>query len=127
MGGSSFDYNDWQTTSTKTRSKSINQIYTTSSLHDEVDPAKMKNGQRESCDSDANPKSTPIIIGLDATGSMQTIPEYMIKTGLGEMFKSIYERKPVSDPQVAFCCIGDVVAGDRAPFQQKLYHNIFPI
>ena len=117
MGGSSFDYNDWQTTSTKTRSKSINQIYTTSSLHDDVDPAKMKNGQRESCDSDANPKSTPIIIGLDATGSMQTIPEYMIKTGLGEMFKSIYERKPVSDPQVAFCCIGDVVAGDRAPFQ----------
>lgn len=117
MGGSSFDYDDWKTTSTKTQSQSINQIYNTNKLEPEVDPAQMKNGMRESCDSDANPNSTPIIIGLDATGSMDTIPEYMIKTGLGELFKSIYERKPVSDPQALFCCIGDVVAGDPGPFQ----------
>lgn len=116
MGGSSFSYDDWQTKSSKTKSQSINQIYS-SRMQDSVDPSLMKNDMRESCDSDANPNSTPIIIGLDATGSMQRIPEYMIKTGLGEMFKSIYERKPVTDPQVLFCTIGDVVAGDPAPFQ----------
>lgn len=117
MGGSSFDYGDWTTTSTTYANKTADKIYTASSLKDDINPAKMKNGMRESCDSVDNPNSTPIIIGLDFTGSMRNIPEYMIKTGLGEMFKEIYSRKPVSDPQVLFCGIGDVDAGDRAPFQ----------
>ena len=116
MGGSSFNYDDWQQSSATTKTKSVNQIYS-SSLQDDVNPLLIKNGVRESCDSNANPNSTPIIIGLDATGSMQAIPEYMIKTGLGEMFKSIYERQPVTDPQVLFCTIGDVIAGDPAPLQ----------
>lgn len=117
MGSSTFNYDDWQTTSARNKTKSTSQLYNATSLKDEVNPAKMKNGMRESCDSDANPNSTPVIIGLDATGSMMKIPEYMIKEGLGELFKTIYDRKPISDPHVAFCCIGDVVAGDPAPFQ----------
>lgn len=117
MGGSSFDYADWTTKSSTYTNKSTEKIYTASHLDDSINPAKMKNGIRESCDSQDNPNSTPIIVGLDFTGSMRNIPTYMIKTGLGEMFKEIYNRKPVSDPQVLFCGIGDVDAGDRAPFQ----------
>lgn len=117
MGGSSFDYDDWNVTRASTSTKSTREIYSASNLDESIDPSKMKGGMRESCDSDANPKSTPIIIGLDFTGSMLKIPEYMIKEGLGELFKEIYDRKPVSDPQVLFCGIGDFDAGDRAPFQ----------
>lgn len=117
MGGSSFSYEDWGTASRTYAKKSASEIYTASSLDESIDPSKMKGGLRESCDSTDNPNSTPIIIGLDFTGSMRNIPTYMIKEGLGELFKEIYDRKPVSDPQVLFCGIGDVDAGDRAPFQ----------
>ena len=117
MGGSIFSYSDYKKTTARTASQSTSQIYTATSLDELIDPSKIKNGVREACDSDANPNSTPIIIGLDFTGSMQNIPTYMMKEGLGELFKNIYERKPVSDPQVLFCGIGDVVAGDPSPFQ----------
>ena len=117
MGGSSFSHDDWTRTSSTYSKKSASEIYRASGLDESIDPSKMKGGIREACDSDANPNSTPIIIGLDFTGSMRNIPEYMIKSGLGELFKEIYDRKPVSDPQVLFCGIGDVDAGDPAPFQ----------
>ena len=117
MGGSSFSHDDWTRTSSTYSKKSASEIYRASGLDESIDPSKMKGGIREACDSDANPNSTPIIIGLDFTGSMRNIPEYMIKSGLGELFKEIYDRKPVTDPQVLFCGIGDVDAGDPAPFQ----------
>jgi hypothetical protein len=114
MGNSNFSYTDWTTHTSTASTKTASQIFTTISLKDSINPAKMT--MRESCDSDANPNSTPIIIGLDFTGSMGAIPEYMIKEGLGNLFKEIYDRKPVSDPHVLFCGIGDVEY-DRAPFQ----------
>lgn len=123
MGGSSFSYDDWSNISSSNKTKTKSELFTSNKLLDEVNPAKMKNGIRESCDSTNNPNSTPIIIGLDCTGSMQTIPEYMIKTGLGELFKNIYDKKPVSDPQVLFCTIGDVVAGDIAPFSAGQFES----
>lgn len=123
MGGSSFSYDDWSNISSSNKTKTKAELFTSNKLLDEVNPAKMKNGIRESCDSTNNPNSTPIIIGLDCTGSMQTIPEYMIKTGLGELFKNIYDKKPVSDPQVLFCTIGDVMAGDPAPFSAGQFES----
>lgn len=123
MGGSSFSYDDYVTTSSTYKSKSTSQIFTTNKFKDEVNPAKMKGGLRESCDSDANPNSTPIIIGLDFTGSMRNIPSYMMKEGLGELFKEIYDRKPVSDPQVLFCGIGDAMVHDPAPFQVSQFES----
>ena len=116
MGGSHFDVDNWSVKSSTMSSKSSSSIYTATNIKDEVNPSKMKNGIRESCDSDDNPNSTPLIIGLDCTGSMSQIPTYMIKTGLGELFKEIYTRKPISDPQVLFCTIGDVDANDPNPF-----------
>lgn len=123
MGGSSFSFSDWGSTSTSMKDKSTDQIYNARSLDDSINPSKMKGGMRESCDSDANPNSTAIIIGLDFTGSMHTIPDYMIKEGLGGLFKEIYDRKPVSDPQVLFCGIGDYDARDYAPFQPGQFES----
>lgn len=117
MGSNSFSYSDWTHTKSSYAGKTHSTIYKASSLDDSIDPSKMKNGVRESRDSDVNPESSPIIIGLDFTGSMGFIPEYFIKEGLGELFNEIYTRKPVSDPHVLFCGIGDYDAGDRAPFQ----------
>ena len=116
MGGSSFDYGQYTTYTKSKTTATRDELFTSSQLLDEVNPAKIKNGYREACDSTDNPNSTPVIISLDATGSMGFIPEYMVRTGLGELFKNIYDHKPVSDPQVLFSIYGDVIAGDPAPF-----------
>ncbi len=116
MGYSSFSYDDWNTHTTTTAAKPASAIFTKTSLDDSINPANLVDKPREARDSAANPNSTPIIIGLDFTGSMGQIPAYMIKQGLGDLFEQIYDRKPVPDPQVLFCGIGDVDY-DRAPFQ----------
>ena len=113
MGSSTFSYNDWHTHTASVSSKPAAAVFTTTSLKDEIDPSKIKNGVRESCDSVANPKSTPIIIGLDFTGSMGRIPDYMIRTGLGNLFKEIYDRKPYLFPGLRNFCSCVVVTAHR--------------
>jgi hypothetical protein len=71
---------------------------------------------RESRDSDLNPLSTPIMVGLDVTGSMSMVLDAMVR-GLGTLVKEIYDRKPVSDPHILCGGIGDVEMGDVAPLQ----------
>jgi hypothetical protein len=72
---------------------------------------------RESRDSDEHPNSTPIIVGLDVTGSMGVIPEKLTKGGLGTFVNNILQNRPVPDPHILFMGIGDAVAGDKAPLQ----------
>lgn len=63
-------------------------------------------GVRESRDSDEHPTSTPIIVGLDETGSMGRIPERMAREKLGTIFETMLKHG-VPDPQVLFLGIGD--------------------
>jgi len=70
---------------------------------------------RESRDSDEHPKSVAIIIGLDVTGSMGSVPEHLVKTGLPHMMDEII-KAGVPDPQVLFMGIGDH-QWDRSPLQ----------
>ncbi len=78
---------------------------------------------RESRDSEANPQSTPVLVGLDVTGSMGFIPERLVKGGLGTFINGILQRKPISDPHLLFMGIGDAVAGDRAPLQVTQFES----
>jgi hypothetical protein len=71
---------------------------------------------RESRDSESNPNSTPIIISLDVTGSMEMIPDALVREGLGELVGQILERQPVPDPHICFLGIGDAFC-DKAPLQ----------
>lgn len=76
-----------------------------------------KIGCRESRDSETNPNSLPVIVGLDVSGSMGMIAEQLAKQGLGTFVGQVLERTPVADPHLLFLAIGDAVAGDRAPLQ----------
>lgn len=117
MGGSSFSTADWSRASSVVRDKPLSQTNKSKDLKNTLDPSQMKNNVRESCDSIHNPNSTAIIIGLDMTGSMSSIISQIMGTSLGTLFEYIYGRKPVTDPQVLFCAVGDEPAGDPAPFQ----------
>lgn len=116
MGGdrwSTTDWTDYKTTNLD--GKSTNQIFKSRAMHVDLDPKNIK--LRESCDSDANPNSSPIIIALDVTGTMGDIAVQMAREGIKTTIEQILDRKPVPDPHLMVMGIGDAKMGDRAPLQ----------
>ena len=114
MGSARWNPADWDRYAASTSSKSRDAIFASRGMNPAFDPKKIT--LRESVDSDANPQSTPIIVALDVTGSMGTIPEALIKGSLGTFIDEVYSRKPVTDPHLMFMGVGDAFF-DRAPLQ----------
>ncbi|MDB5032989.1 MAG: hypothetical protein JWQ98_230 [Chlorobi bacterium] len=114
MGSSRWSAADWDNFSAQTAGQTRQQIFSQTHIHPDLDPRNIT--VRESVDSPANPESTPIIIGVDETGSMGTLAETIIRTGLGTIMEEIYDRRPVTDPHVLCMGIGDAYS-DRAPLQ----------
>ena len=112
MGSTRWDPAAYSTYATRTSTKT-HYDYTATSLKKDFDPKTIK--VRESVASTVNPHPTPIIVGLDVTGSMGRVVEAMRK-GLGTLFKEIIDRKSASDPHVLGMAIGDMEC-DRAPVQ----------
>jgi len=114
MGGGSFDSKTYDTYSSTVKDKSHDEIYKSREMKDHLNPYNVK--VRESRDSIDNPKSTPIIVGLDVTGSMGEIAGLIAREGLGVLFNNILDRKPITNPHVMFMAIGDAMC-DSAPLQ----------
>lgn len=114
MGSARWNPSDWDHYATTSSTKTRDAIFTSRTLRPDLDPKTIT--LRESVDSDLNPQSTPIIVALDVTGSMGTIPEAMIKGSLGTFIEEVYNRKPVTDPHLMFMGVGDAHY-DRAPLQ----------
>jgi len=95
------------------KTKSANEIFKQRKINTEMSPFEVK--ERESRDSTDHPNSIPVIVALDVTGSMGSIPHDLVKEGLPHMMESIIENG-VPDPQVLFLGIGDHEC-DTAPLQ----------
>lgn len=109
MGCGSWSSRDWSSYSNSSISgRGSSGIYTKSTMSKSFDP---KNVIRESCDSADHPNSTPIILGLDVTGSMSSILTVMAEK-LGILVGEILKREPVKDPQILFSAIGDSTCDD---------------
>lgn len=120
MGGGSWTSQSWNTYSkTNVVGKSAQQIYSSSNLQDKYNPNKI--ALRESRDGADHPLSTPIILGLDVTGSMNDILQ-AVATGLGTLVQGIYDKLPVTDPQIMFAAIGDAYT-DEAPLQVTQFES----
>lgn len=103
-GSDGFDY------SKKIRSGSIK-----AAVNEKLDPKKMKNGKRECRDSEAHPNSVPVYVGLDVTGSMQTVPT-IIQKKLPELMGLLIRKGYLEHPSICMSAIGDAYY-DRVPFQ----------
>lgn len=116
MGRGRWDSKAWDSyaASTIKGKKTVDDVFVARSIDPTLNPYKVN--FRESCDSIDNPNSTPIIIGLDVTGSMGMIADNIARVGLEKLATEIYDRKPVSDPHIMFMGIGDVKY-DSAPLQ----------
>lgn len=110
MGYRSFDSTDWTAytaaSATYTSAKSIHDVFKGNDIDPSLDPAKFT--MRESRNSAANPRATPLIYALDLTGSMGSIAREIAQEGLGVLIKETYDRKPVTNPHIMFAGIGDV-------------------
>lgn len=94
--------------------KSTREVFTARGMKDYLNP----NGVllRESRDSEQNPQSTPIILGVDVTGSMGIIADRLVRQGLSTLIEGILDRQPVTNPHIMAMGIGDVFK-DSAPLQ----------
>ena len=70
---------------------------------------------RESRDSSEHPNTISIILALDVTGSMGSIPHFLVKDGLPHIMSNIIQRG-IKDPQLLFLAVGDHEC-DRNPLQ----------
>lgn len=116
MGSGTWSAKDWDNYSTRhvASKATVKDIYTARSIDNLLDPKGVK--LRESCDSPDNPNSTPLIVGLDVTGSMGMLLDSMARVGLKTLAEEVYARRPIADPHIMFMGIGDVYCDD-APLQ----------
>ena len=120
MGYGSWSSADWKKySSARISGKNVNDIYKAKKTDPKYDPKNFT--VRESFDSEEHPVTTPIIIGLDVTGSMSDLLDVTAKR-LGEMVKDIIERQPVEGPQIMFCAVGDSRC-DSAPLQATQFES----
>jgi hypothetical protein len=93
--------------------KSTYEIFKQRSINNAMNPHGIV--LRESRDSVEHPNVVSIILNLDVTGSMGTVPHFLVKEGLPHMMQSLIDGG-IADPQVLFTGIGDHECDD-SPLQ----------
>lgn len=93
--------------------KSAREIFTQRSINNAMNPHGVR--LRESRDSAEHPNSVAIILALDVTGSMGSIPHHLVKEGLPKIMGRIIQSG-TPDPQLLFLAVGDHEC-DRSPLQ----------
>ncbi|MCQ2541459.1 MAG: hypothetical protein MJ112_04080 [Lachnospiraceae bacterium] len=122
MGAGYFTSRDWSDYKARrgfSASSTVSDYYTRRSIKDDFDPKNIK--VRESCDSADHPESTPIILGLDVTGSMGSVLTTISKK-LNVLIQEILDREPVKDPQIMVMAFGDTEC-DRYPLQVTQFES----
>ena len=122
MGHGSYTSSDWtalRKSAGISHTATANQIFTSRNMPENLNPRHI--ALREARDSDDHPNSTPVMIGLDVTGSMGYLAEEIAKNSLNETMLKLYEMKPIPDPQLMFAAIGD--ATDKAPLQVTQFES----
>lgn len=120
MGGGSYRYDSaversmaYKTSASLDSHYLENHVFNnTRSLDPQMD---IKGKIRESCASAEHPEPITVYVGLDVTGSMTTIPKYLITEGFPHLMKKILDAG-IEHVQVCFIGIGDN-DGDKAPIQ----------
>lgn len=102
---SSSSYSDYATR-TSYATKSTREVFSNSNVPDSLRVNKIT--LRESCDSEDNPNSTPVILALDVTGSMGEYAAKIAKESLPELMGDIYEKRPITNPHLMFMGIDDI-------------------
>ncbi len=106
MGGGSYSFSSRNIRASNSGyfTKSTQEIFTQKNINSSMNPYGIT--VRESCDSPEHPESLAIVIALDETGSMGSVPHFLVKEGLPMIMDTII-KSGVKHPQVLFLGIGD--------------------
>lgn len=114
VGHARWNDGDWHRYAAGLRGRSREDIFRSQNMDTAFDPARID--VRESRDSAQNPRSTPIIVAVDVTGSMGHLSELLVREGVAEIMTGLLEGDAVSDPHLMCMGVGDAWC-DRAPLQ----------
>lgn len=130
MGNSRWNDDDYQSyaKTTNYRSLSRDQVFS-HHVDEKLDPRNVKVGKgervglqlRESVISESNPDPTPIILGLDVTGSMGAVAHQIATDELPKLMTQIHATGAVTDPHVMFMGIDDVFAQGHGALQVSYF------
>jgi hypothetical protein len=115
MGSGSYSYSDRsiRADSLGYATKSSREIFKQRDINSAMSPYGVL--LRESRDSNEHPETMSIVIALDVTGSMGSVPHHLVKEGLPTLMSSIIQ-KGCPDPQLLFLAVGDHEC-DNSPLQ----------
>lgn len=116
MGGGNWSDDAYKHIKSSYKSKSTDDIFTSNkagTVAKDMSPKDVK--FRECRDSAAHPMAFGVMVMLDETGSMGSIPEYLVREKLGTLMESLIAHG-INDAQILFGAIGDHYS-DRCPLQ----------
>jgi hypothetical protein len=95
------------------KTKSVQEIFSQHTINSAMNPHGVR--LRESRDSIEHPNTVSIVLALDVTGSMGSIPHHLVKEGLPYIMGNILQSG-IKDPQLLFLAVGDHEC-DSCPLQ----------
>ena len=116
------DYQVYASVSNYRSAKTVQEVFTNTS----GPPDNFVVGNitlRESRNSEQNPNSTPIIFGLDVTGSMGVYAAKIAQEHLPNLMSHIINNNSVPDPHILIMGIGDPRAYDSYPAQASQFET----
>ncbi len=96
----------------------VQQAFKMREIHPDLNPM---NVMRSCRDTEEHPKTVPVILALDVTGSMGKAATEVSKK-LGPIMEDIYEHSSVSDVEFCIMAIGDLYC-DAAPIQISQFES----
>ncbi len=122
MGYGSYSASDWtklKNSRQLTKDKSVSEVFTKRSCDQKYDPRYI--GTRECFDSTDHPNTTPIVVGLDVTGSMGYLAVEVATGALNELITKLYSTGAVEDPALMCAAYGDFL--DASPLQVTQFES----
>lgn len=122
MGYGSYSAADWSRLKSSRKlsnGQSVEEVFKNRQINPKFDPKFI--GTRECFDSEEHPNTTPIVVGLDVTGSMGYLAVEVATGALNELIMKLYSTGAVEDPALMCAAYGDYQ--DRSPLQVTQFES----
>lgn len=122
MGYGSYSASDWsklKSSKNLSSSQNVEEVFQRRSCNPKFDPKFI--GTRECFDSDEHPDTTPIVVGLDVTGSMGYLAVKIATEALNDLIMKLYSTGAVTDPALMCAAYGDYQ--DDSPLQVTQFES----
>lgn len=122
MGYGSYSAMDWERLKTSrnlSADQKVEEVFANTCCDPKYDPKYI--GTRECFDSDEHPHTTPIVVGLDVTGSMGYLAVQVANQSLNDLITKLYSTNAVEDPALMCAAYGDHL--DRSPLQVTQFES----